>query len=101
MEALIQVNRSHNVVRYKGIRETSHKNRPRKGPYDTEEGLYSTHFIQPLFPHRPGVPDSYIGGLSVYCVFGGGAITMLFFGPLGPLTGLTLVGGGVGFEGAW
>lgn len=66
---------------------------------------------QPLFSHWPGVPDSYNGGLSTYCAdeAGGGTMTMLFLGPLGPLTGLTLVGapggdrdigGGVGFEGA-
>lgn len=78
----------------------SYKNRPRNGPYDREgvgEVSNDNNFTQPLVPHRPGAPDgpdSYIGGLSAYCVgeAGGGAITMLFLGPLGPLTGLTLVG---------
>ena len=101
-------------------------NQARNSPCDNRRGLVQVrsndHFTQPLFPHRPGAPDgpkSYVGGLSVYCAgeVGGGAITMVPFGPLGPLTGLALVGtpttwvstasgdrdigGGVGFEGAW
>jgi len=74
---------------------------------------------QPLRPHWLAAPDSYVGGLSVYCAdeAGGGDITKLVLGPLGPLTGLALVGipatwvstasgdrdigGGVGCEGVW